>query len=88
MRELFLDGRILKTDAQINSGNSGGPAFTDQGKLVGLPTAIRGYESGQLAFVHPLTILPPAWLDFWNDARRRNGLQGVSLDLNPGWDND
>jgi S1-C subfamily serine protease len=46
-------GRILKTDAQINSGNSGGPAFTDQGKLVGLPTAIRGYESGQLAFVHP-----------------------------------
>jgi S1-C subfamily serine protease len=77
-------GRILKTDAQINSGNSGGPAFDQSGRLIAIPTAIRGYESGQLAFLHPLTILPPSWVAFWNQERERHGLKAVPIELTQG----
>jgi S1-C subfamily serine protease len=44
----------IKTDARIASGNSGGGAFDDSGKLVGIPTAIYyveglgGEESGRI----------------------------------------
>ena len=44
----------IKTDARIASGNSGGGAFDDNGKLVGIPTAIYyveglgGEESGRI----------------------------------------
>jgi S1-C subfamily serine protease len=44
----------IKTDARIAAGNSGGGAFDDEGKLVGIPTAIYyieelgGEESGRI----------------------------------------
>ncbi len=37
---------VLKTDADISSGNSGGAAFDSQGHFIGVPTYIRFAESG------------------------------------------
>jgi len=67
-------GTILKTDAQINSGNSGGPAFGPEGRLLALPTSVRGLDSGQLAFLHPLSLLPTPWLEHWSAQRVAQGL--------------
>lgn len=42
----LVQGTFLITSAKIDSGNSGGAAFTNEGKLVGLPTFLMGnYES-------------------------------------------
>ncbi|MBI3335501.1 MAG: trypsin-like peptidase domain-containing protein [Candidatus Portnoybacteria bacterium] len=41
----YIQGTFLITSAKIDSGNSGGAAFTNEGKLIGLPTFIMGnYE--------------------------------------------
>jgi S1-C subfamily serine protease len=55
-------GYVIKTDAEITSGNSGGAALDDEGRLVGVPTSLVELGSGQLAFVHPLSAMPEEWL--------------------------
>lgn len=41
----YIQGTFLITSAKIDSGNSGGAALTGEGRLVGLPTFLRGnYE--------------------------------------------
>jgi len=54
-------GTLIKTDAEINSGNSGGAAFTPDGFLVGLPTWSVDEGAGQLAFLTPLSEVPAEW---------------------------
>jgi S1-C subfamily serine protease len=48
----------MKTDAEITTGNSGGAALDERGRLVGVPTSMVELGSGQVAYVHPLDALP------------------------------
>jgi len=54
-------GRIVKTDGEINSGSSGGPAFDESGKIIGLSTSVIGRGHGQLAYIHPVSLIPEEW---------------------------
>jgi S1-C subfamily serine protease len=56
-------GSVLKTDAEITNGNSGGAALDAQGNLVGIPTSTVENGSGQIGYVHPIGALPAAWHD-------------------------
>lgn len=53
---------FIKTDAEINSGNSGGAAVDAYYRLLGIPTVIIGEDGGQIAFVTPVSMIPEAWL--------------------------
>jgi len=55
-------GLILKTDAEINSGSSGGAAIDRTFKLVGMPTTVFSEGGGQIAFIHTIDFLPTEWL--------------------------
>ncbi|MEE8441764.1 MAG: serine protease, partial [Spirochaetia bacterium] len=55
-------GYFIKTDGEINSGSSGGAALDDSFRLVGVPASIVGEESGQLAYVVPVTAIPDSWM--------------------------
>ncbi|MBI5362911.1 MAG: trypsin-like peptidase domain-containing protein [Planctomycetes bacterium] len=63
-------GRVVKTDAEITSGNSGGAALDGAGKLVGVPTSRVEHGSGQLGYVHPIEWVPLEWLQRMGLARR------------------
>ena len=63
-------GTIIKTDGEINEGNSGGAAVDNEWRLVGLPTQIVGREAGRLGFVHPVDLVPAAWFE-------RHGIAGA-----------
>jgi S1-C subfamily serine protease len=55
-------GTIIKSDAEINEGNSGGAALNDDFELVGLPTQVVGFDAGQLAYIYPVGLIPEEWL--------------------------
>ncbi len=55
-------GTIIKSDAEINEGNSGGAALNDDFELVGLPTQVVGFDAGQLAYIYPVSLIPEEWL--------------------------
>lgn len=62
--ELHRDGSLIKTDAPLYSGTSGGAALNEQCELVGVPSeTVQDTEGavGQVGYVRPLTFLPPAW---------------------------
>lgn len=61
---------FIKTDAEINSGNSGGAAVNAFYELVGIPTVIIGEDGGQIAFVTPVSMIPDSWI-------RRIGLRNM-----------
>jgi S1-C subfamily serine protease len=54
-------GLLVKTDAELQGGSSGGAALDAQGLLVGVPTSLVESGAGQFGFVQPLTALPDAW---------------------------
>jgi S1-C subfamily serine protease len=54
-------GLLVKTDAEIQGGSSGGAALDAQGQLIGVPTSLVESGAGQFGFVQPLTALPDAW---------------------------
>ena len=56
-------GTIIKTDAEINGGNSGGAAINAYYELVGLPTMVVNEDAGQMGFIHPVNLLPRDWID-------------------------
>lgn len=55
-------GTILKTDAELNSGNSGGAAINASFELIGIPTGMVQDELSRMGFIHPITLLPMKWV--------------------------
>jgi len=57
-------GLVIKTDAIINTGSSGGSALDHLYRLVGLPTVAYGDGGSQFAFLYSIETIPTAW-DRW-----------------------
>ncbi|MFP4384413.1 MAG: S1C family serine protease [Spirochaetia bacterium] len=55
--------RIIKTDAQINKGNSGGAAVNSLFQLVGIPSQIVGNGNQKLGYIYPVSQIPPQWFE-------------------------
>lgn len=58
-------GTLIKTDANIGPGSSGGAAIDVRGRLIGVPTSenIRPEVVGRMSYVHPVALLPGPWRD-------------------------
>jgi len=56
-------GLMIKTDAEISPGNSGGAALDGDWRLVGVPSATVEDLSGnsQLGYIIPLSMVPAGW---------------------------
>lgn len=54
-------GRVIKTDALVNGGSSGGAALNGAYELVGLPTEMVGERRRAIGFVYPVSLIPDAW---------------------------
>lgn len=54
-------GLVLKTDAELQVGSSGGAALDARGRLLGVPSTLVEVGAGQFGYVHPLQWLPPQW---------------------------
>ncbi len=54
-------GRIIKSDAEINHGNSGGASLDKDLRLFAVPTSTISDSGGQLGFLHPLSLIPAEW---------------------------
>jgi hypothetical protein len=52
---------MIKTDAVIAGGNSGGAALDADGRWLGVPTSLMEVGSGQIAYILPLEAVPSAW---------------------------
>ncbi len=59
--ERLTFGTVIKTDAEISPGVSGGAAVDEAGRLVGLPTSVLESGSGQIGSIHPIDLIPAAW---------------------------
>jgi hypothetical protein len=55
-------GFLIKTDGEINSGNSGGAAFNEKYELIGFPMSVISSDGGQIAYIHPVSFIPDDWL--------------------------
>jgi S1-C subfamily serine protease len=69
------NGTLVKTDAQLHAGTSGGAALNDRFELVGVPSEtmeeINGSGVGQLGYVRPLSLVPPAWRKLIDERRNK-----------------
>jgi S1-C subfamily serine protease len=56
-------GTLMKTDAGISPGSSGGAALDSRWRLIGVPTfeSVSPEEVSRMAYIHPITLLPEAW---------------------------
>lgn len=55
---------LVKTDGEINSGNSGGAAINTYYELVGFPTVTIEEDAGQLGYLTPVSMIPKEWLRY------------------------
>ena len=71
----------IQTDAAINRGNSGGPLFDMNGKVIGINTAIFSPTGGSvgLGFAIPSTLAQPVVSQLKDHGRVERGLLGVQI---------
>lgn len=77
----------LQIDAPINSGNSGGPSFDLQGRVVGVNTAIFSPSGGSvgIGFAIPADLAERVTRELISSGRVTRGYLGVSIaELTPG----
>jgi hypothetical protein len=55
-------GLLVKSDGEINPGNSGGAALDSRHRLAGIPSSVVFEDAGQLAYIVPISAVPPEWL--------------------------
>ena len=65
----FDQDKNLKTDAEINHGNSGGAAFDAQNEFIGIPTFVISDQTGKIGF-----IIPVGRIREWLNATLKSGL--------------
>ena len=72
---------FIQTDAAINQGNSGGPLFDMDGKVVGINTAIiaRGGASLGIGFAVPVNLARPVVEQLAEYGETRRGWLGVNI---------
>lgn len=72
---------FLQIDAAVNRGNSGGPTFSLNGKVVGINTAIYSPSGGNvgIAFAVPATLAQEVIADLIDDGSVERGWLGVSI---------
>lgn len=72
---------FIQTDAAINLGNSGGPLFDMDGKVVGIVTAIiaRGGSSRGIGFAVPVNLARPIVEQLSEFGETRRGWLGVGI---------
>jgi serine protease Do len=72
---------FIQTDAAINQGNSGGPLFDMDGKVVGINTAIiaRGGSSLGIGFAVPVNLARPVVMQLSEFGETRRGWLGVGI---------
>lgn len=72
---------FIQTDASINQGNSGGPLFDMEGKVVGINTAIiaRGGSSLGIGFAVPGNLAKPIIAQLAEYGETRRGWLGVGI---------
>ncbi len=56
-------GTMLKTDANIGPGNSGGAAVDSNWRLIGVPSYhhVDPEDVSSMAYIHSITLMPKAW---------------------------
>lgn len=59
--QTHLRGTVIKTDALINQGNSGGAGLNQNYELVGLPTLVVGSDGGSIGYLFGVDMLPEDW---------------------------
>ncbi len=71
----------IQTDAAINRGNSGGPLFDMDGKVIGINTAIYSPTGGSigLGFAIPSSLAKPVVAQLKEHGRVERGLLGVQI---------
>jgi serine protease Do len=71
----------IQTDAAINRGNSGGPLFDMNGKVIGINTAIFSPSGGSigLGFAIPASLAEPVVAQLKEHGRVERGLLGVQI---------
>ena len=71
----------IQTDAAINRGNSGGPLFDLDGKVIGINTAIFSPTGGSigLGFAIPASLAQPVVAQIKEHGRVERGLLGVQI---------
>lgn len=72
---------FLQTDASINRGNSGGPMFDMDGKVIGINTAIYSPSGGSvgIGFAIPINLAKPVIRQLIEYGRTRRGWLGVRI---------
>jgi len=71
---------FLQVDAAVNPGNSGGPLVDDEGRVVGVNTAIVGEGFQGIAFAIPSNEAREVYERLKGDGQVRRGWLGVALD--------
>lgn len=54
-------GLVIKTDAELQVGSSGGAALDARGRLMGVPSTLVELGAGQFGYVLPLEWIPQTW---------------------------
>lgn len=59
--EQIEDGYVLKTDALISGGNSGGAATDSRFRLLGIPSFVIEEDTESMGYIIPLSRIPQEW---------------------------
>ncbi|MBM3999858.1 MAG: PDZ domain-containing protein [Planctomycetes bacterium] len=71
---------FLQTDAAVNPGNSGGPLVDEQGRVIGINTAIVGEAYQGVSFAVPSHVARDVFERLVRDGRVARGWLGVQMD--------